>query len=458
MLDSVSVRAWIVGGMATAVAGVGAAASGATKPNPPDPICVNGNCMSKGISQMKARSAASFVDAVGVNVHFTQPTTAYVTRYPEVKQKLLDLGIKHLREGAADRAGQFWDRDGSEMLRELGAAGMRVTFIFRAGAPEEFVKGFPARVAPAFEAYEFPNEMNHTTDPSWAQSLRDWAGRFSNYVRTDKTIDRYPIVGPSLEDLGRNPAGTLGDLSRYFDYGNVHVYYSSRHPGTQGWGGRGVAPCTGARYGSTEYALCNHRRVSAEKPIIVTESGWGTDTSIEGQVPEDVQARYLARMLLLHFDAGVRRTFIYQLVDSASRTFHSYGMLTSSIEEKPSFVEIKQLLALLRDSTAPASLGTLAVAFTGDTGDLRSVLLQKSNGSFRLILWLEKPAFDPIKRTPIAVTPAVVTLGLGDGATVKTASVFQDDGSVRTLTPRKDAVGRYALTIEDNLTVLHIDR
>jgi hypothetical protein len=450
MHRSASVAACVVSALAST------SAVGAATPNPPDPICVNDKCTFAEDSAMKARSAAAFVDSIGVNVHFSNPRTPYVARFPEVKQKLLALGVRHLRDAAVDRQGQFWDGDGSEMLRELGSAGMRFTLIFRADVPAEFVQGFPARVAPAFEAYEFPNEANAGQDSDWARSLRDWGERFRSYVRSGRTTARYPIVGPSLEDTGKNPGAALGEMSAFFDYGNAHVYYSSRPPGTDGWGGRGIAPCTAARYGSTSYAMCNQRRVSGTKPIVVTESGWGTDVHIEGQVPEDVQAKYLARMLLLHFDAGIRRTFIYQLVDSASRTFHAYGLLSETIEEKPSFVELRQLIGLLRDAAEPRSLGTLRVALKGDTTELRTMLLQKSDGSFRLLLWIERPAFDPVSRAPIAVTPGSVSVGLGEGATVVATTVFDADGNARTLTPRRDAVGRYALTITDNLTILHI--
>src|SRR5262245_26276584 len=98
MHRSASVTAYVISAIA------GASALGAARPNPPDPVCVDGKCSSRDTENVRARSAASFVDSIGVNVHFSNPRTAYVTRYPEVKQKLLALGVRHLRDGAADRA------------------------------------------------------------------------------------------------------------------------------------------------------------------------------------------------------------------------------------------------------------------------------------------------------------------------------------------------------------------
>lgn len=431
----------------------------AGKPKPPADICVNGvPCSVAAAAGIQAKSAAAFVDSIGVDVHFTQPQTAYVTSFPLVKEKLLALGVHHVRDGEIDRQGSFADNDAAALFRELGQSGVRVTFIFNANLSQEFVRGFPARVAPSFEAYEFPNELNASSNANWASTLRDWAPKFQSYIRSDTALGGYPIVGPSLMDLGNNPHSALGDLSAYMDFGNIHAYYSSRHPATEGWGGPATAPCDQWRYGALGYNLCNARRVSGAKPIVVTESGWGSDVTKPDQVPESIQAKYLARMLLLHFDAGIARTFIYQFVDAGTDNFNAYGLLSATVQEKPSFKEIKSLIDLLRDSANVDSPGTLAYSLTGDMSDVRTLLFQKSDGSFRAILWIEKAGFDPFTRLPVPVTSRSINLHLDTTASLKSISVFQDDGSLRTSAPPRSARGDYALTLTDNLTVLEISR
>jgi hypothetical protein len=329
----------------------------ASLPMPPDQVCINNRCQPV-TAAVRVRSAAEFVDSIGIDAHFTQFSTPYVTRLPLVRQKLLDLGIRHVREGAIDSQGGFSDEDQAELFRDLGRSGIRVTFIFNANMSREFVQGFPARVAPAFEAYEFPNEFNNTSNGHWAADLRAWAVTLRTYVRSNPATASYPIIGPSLIG-GDDPPTALGDLSAYMDFGNIHAYYSSRPPGTDGWGGQSTSPCSTWHYGSTGFDLCNARRVSGQKPIISTETGWGSDATAADQVNETMQAKYLARALLMHLEAGITRTFIYQLIDSGDDGFGAFGLLTPTGAEKPAYREIRSLIAQMQDSAAPSRLTAL---------------------------------------------------------------------------------------------------
>ena len=127
-----------------------------------------------------------------------------------MKQRLLAARIRHIRDGAMDQDGGFSERDRAERFRELGEAGIRVTFIFRPMVTREFVQGFPERVRPAFEAYELPNELNQQKNLPWAEALRVWMPMFAQYVRGDRESARYPILGPSIADLGGDPQRLLG--------------------------------------------------------------------------------------------------------------------------------------------------------------------------------------------------------------------------------------------------------
>lgn len=427
----------------------------ATVPAPPSNICIDGVCKATiSATAGRAMTGAAFVDSIGVNVHFAQAGTPYVTSFPLVKSKLIELGITHLRDGAVDWNGGFSDQDQAALFRELGTAGVHVAFIFDADVSREFVQGFPARVAPAFEAYEFPNESNSAPGNAWVQTLRSWAPTFQAYVRGTAATARWPIIGPSLT-IGDDPFGALGDLSPYMDFGNMHAYYSSRSPATEGWGGGGKAACNVMRYGSTAYDLCNARRVSGARPVMSTETGWGSDPAAGDQVNEAVQAKYLARALLLHFAGGITRTYIYQLVDSGDDGFNAYGLLTGRGAEKPAFREIKALIATMRDAGTVAVPAALAFSVTGDTSDVRSLALQKSDGSYRLVLWIEQPGFDPLTKKPIAVAAKSVTLKLQSTHVVSIAT-FQDDGTVRTSVPARADLVESVLALRDNLTVVEV--
>jgi hypothetical protein len=439
---------------ALTVAGMEAAQAA---PKPPARVCSTDSCSAAlGATQAKASSAARFVDSIGVNTHFSNWTTPYVNNFPMAKAKLLALGVRHIRDGAHDIRGGFASNDNAGLFRDLANSGIRTTFIFNANVSKELVQGFPARVAPGFEAYEFPNELNGTPDKLWAATLREWAPKFQSYIRSNPAVAGYPIIGPSLIDMGENPWTALGDLSPYMDYGNVHAYYSSRDPATVGWGARAVTPCDPWRYGAIGYKMCNSRRVSGQKRIVSTETGWGTDLKLKGQVPESIQAKYLVRALLLHFDAGVYRTFIYQLIDSGSDSFVAYGLVTATGAEKPSFIEISTLIKLLKDSLEVEQPDSMDMSIAGEVAAVRTMLFQMSDGSFRLILWTEKPGFDPVTAVPIGVPPSNIKLRLKSTATIKSISAFQDNGGVLTSVPPRADAGEYALAVTDNLMVAEI--
>ncbi|HEX8689982.1 MAG TPA: hypothetical protein VF729_07050, partial [Solirubrobacterales bacterium] len=71
-----------------------------------------------------ARSADSFVDSIGVNTHTYYNDTVYYSRFGAVKEKLAELGVRHIRENlVTDRPDQY------ERLRELAQIGAFSTLI-----------------------------------------------------------------------------------------------------------------------------------------------------------------------------------------------------------------------------------------------------------------------------------------------------------------------------------------
>jgi len=403
--------------------------------------------------------AYDFTDSVGVNTHLIHADSFYGTQFELMKDRLLSAGIRHIRDGAMDQRGGFFQGDLADRYRELGRAGIRVTFIFRLSASKEFLQDFPARVAPAFEAYELPNELN-VQNKAWVETLRAWMPAFRQYVKSNPATASYPIIGPSMADLGNDPYGQLGSEEANLDFGNLHKYYRSYGPATSGYGGIGKPPCEGARYGSLAYALCHAAKISGGKPVICTESGYGSNGAPKHVTPE-VQAKYIARMLMLHLKAGIRRTFIYQLADYGTDGFGDFGLLTANGDEKPAFRELGALMREMGDMPHPGPPEALPVSMTGDTADVQSLLLRKSDGSYRLVLWIEKPSYDPKANVgagdPLDVPAQNVTLSLPPPYRVRRVLTFTASGVAQT----EDASASsnpFGLGARDNLTVVDIAR
>ena len=137
----------------------------------------------------------------------------------------------------------------------------------------------------------------------------------------------------------------------------------------------------------------------------------------------------------------------------------AHGLLRDDGSPKPAFTELAGLLGLLADDGGAAEAGpsrTLRVGMTGHDDSVRHLLLQRSDGSFQLILWIEAPSFDPERRRTIEVPARDVRLELPTGGPRARGIVtFADDGRPRT---RPVLPGSLVLDLRltDNLTVVEL--
>ena len=399
-------------------------------------------------------SASEFVASVGVNTHLHHAGSYYDVHFDQLAPRLLAAHISHVRDGATDLDGGFYPRDDAERFAELGRAGIRVTFVFRPMVTREFVTGWPARVAPAFEAYEAPNEYNLQKTQPWSETLRLWLPRFAQYIRENPATARFPILGPSIADLGGEPQRTPGDLSASFDFGNIHKYYRAFAPINPGYGAPGTPPCEHFRYGQLAYAMCEMRRISADKPMVCTEAGYGTGSTPGRELSPELQARYLARMLLLHFKAGLKRTFIYQLADSGDDVGANFGLLDAAGGEKPASRQIAALLGELAGPELDAPPKPLPLAIERAPANLEGMSFARHDGSYRVVLWQETPSADARSSAPLAVGAQLVRLALPPNYRATAVISFAPDG--RAVVRTVSAVCSLDLSVTDNPTLVRV--
>ena len=103
-----------------------------------------------------ASSADALVDSVGVNVHLNFNSTPYYTNYPGVKNALIALGVRHLRDSLADTRYQpYYDEH-----NELGALGIKSIFIISVEQKPELFRSHPVRIEPnALRGTRTPTSM-----------------------------------------------------------------------------------------------------------------------------------------------------------------------------------------------------------------------------------------------------------------------------------------------------------
>jgi hypothetical protein len=184
----------------------------------------------------------------------------------------------------------------------------------------------------------------------------------------------------------------------------MHDYFAGRNPGTWGWGGTD----TFGTYGSLAWNIAIAQQVAGATPMIATETGYSDQTDAYA-VPAVTKQHYILRTLLEHWNAGVVRTYLYELVDEGGLPFSHYGLTDGTGKAKPVYTALKHLVANLSDSGSAFTPTPLAYAISA-AASVHHTLLQKRNGAYALILWDEVPEWDPTTSSAVAVSAQKVVL------------------------------------------------
>ncbi len=392
-----------------------------------------------GAHGQQAVQSDQFVDSVGVNVHLHYTDTPYYTNFPLIKSSLVSLGVRHVRDGMIDTSlTAYYERH-----NELGAAGIKGLFIVSPSSTSSAIEAWPANVASSIEAYENPNELD--SESNGIATLESFMPTLYDAAKHAGTAGSLPVIGPSLTKASSFTA--LGNISSLIDYSNLHNYFAGRNPGTGGWGNGG--------YGSIGYNMALASIVGgASRPTITTETGYGNSSTTVNNVPENVSATYMPRLLLEQWNAGIKRTYIYELLSEGGAPFSDYGLLRSDGSQKPAFKAVANLLGLLTDPGAPFTPTTFAYQVTGGDSSLHQLLLQKRDGSFYIALWVEKPSYDVNADAAIAVAPEQVTLV--SPRLVSTATAYQFDTAGNVATSTLPAGTSFPLIVTDKLMLVKL--
>lgn len=364
-----------------------------------------------------AMPADGFADTVGVNVHVMYLDTAYQDHARTIGA-LRWLGVRHVRDQVRRPVPSntaWWRAEQRKRFAALHRAGMRMTLI--AGGPADSSQGSLSdrlgviRGLRGVVAVEGPNEWDLNGGDRWAQDLPAMQRALYAATKRDRVLRgrRVQVVGPSLGREGNY--AVLGDLSAAMDLGNVHAYTGGRQPEEQELPGAFVLADGG---------LDVVRQTTGRRPLLVTETGYHDAFAQFGRQPPTGQgpaATYMVRTLLQHAALGVRRTFVYELLDQHAdpaglNQEANFGLFDHEFAPKPAATAVRNLLRLLRDRGDSPNGARLDVTLRGGDDTLRSLVLAKSGGAFAVALWRAVPVWDPWARTDLLVAPQTVTVEL----------------------------------------------
>lgn len=362
--------------------------------------------------------ASRFLDSIGINATF-----------PDRGQPLPKT-IEMIRYG-----GFRWVRGGIEGLTERGpttlqtyldlhrATGVRFSWgLVSGGTDVDRLLATARRIeaAGALLAFEGNNEPNNWgvtykgepgggRSPSWlavAKLQRD----LYRAVKADPVLRKYPVWsisegGAERDNVGLQfltiPAGAgtlLPDGTKFADAANVHNYIY--HPNSSGladnksW--NAADPTSACKvdglYGNYGVTWGGHFRGYSEAelltlPRVTTETG----CTIDGPVTEEIQALNLLSLYLDQFKRGWSHTAVYLLRDRTDEGGNqSFGFFRADYTPRKAAVYLHNLTTILADRGNLARPGRLSYVIPEQPPTVHELLLQKSDGTFYLVIWGER--------------------------------------------------------------------
>lgn len=363
---------------------------------------------------VQAISANTFLGSLGVNVHIAQGYNGnnYVS-------PLQYLGIRNIRDEALNIPSIYQLHQQTGVLVDIGVSCNQL------GANtnktlSDIVQYLSS--AGALLSVEGPNEPNNYPLTYNGQQGGGTCGTCTwvpvaacqrdlySAVKSNSSLSQYPVLTVSLagaetDNVGLqfltipSGAGTvMAAGTTYGDYANLHNYVSSNrqdlYEDNQAW----IAADTQqnsfpgdtlyAEFGATfykQYAGYNASQLQT-LPRVTTETGWD---SISNPGGETVQGKVLTNAYLAQFKRGTSYTYIYELVDGEGGAGNQ-GLFHSDYTPKASATYIHNLTAILADTGSLASPGAVNYTITNQPATVHDLLLEKSNGTYELVLWDER--------------------------------------------------------------------
>ena len=246
------------------------------------------NVLLQSVTGEQALTNFQFTDSVGVNVHLAYGNTVYGSQFPQIMQSMIDLGVKHYRDGLNQYALPFQYQN-AEML---GKAGIKADWLMDFNNSASIINSAYANAPDATEEFEGSNE----DDAEAGAPLLAFMQLLSDTVRGNPATAAMPIIAPSFVQPSSYAA--QGNLSSLINFGNTHDYFGNRNPETAPYGGS-FYNCGG--YGSMQFDMCLAQMVGVNEPVVSTETGYASGAGLS----DAIIGRYELRTLFESFRLGM---------------------------------------------------------------------------------------------------------------------------------------------------------
>jgi hypothetical protein len=339
-------------------------------------------------------TSQEFIGRIGVNVHFMYTDGGYA-KLDKSFAALRYMGLSQVRDALPELN---WEGE----ARYRFATDNGITFdLFVDGTAklsttlarlDQFATHFPGHI----DVIEGPNEINNWPvkygSLSGTQAAVALQTDLYRAIRSDALLKMVPVY---------NYTG-FPDAGGQADFTNIHPYSK-----------QGAQPRP-----ELERNLDIYSRLTPGKPVVVTETGYPTlqGKSSWGGIDGVTQAKLTLNLLFDAAALGIRRTYIYQLLDAypdstGTEVDKHLGLFDLQYQPKPAAHAIHNLTTILKGS-AGGNVSAAAVSFTitGLPSSAKSLSIRRSDGSTVIAIWDEPKIWDsdglqpiPHAKVPIAV-------------------------------------------------------
>jgi hypothetical protein len=379
--------------------------------------------MSPAFADQRVARASDFLDSVGVEVHLRYTDSGYA-KIGRVLEALEYIGVLNVRDSPPVVGGQ-----GVPSFERAADAGVKFDFTVR--YPDipgtlERLADFQSHHPGAVSFIEGPNEVDH--QPVTFGELKGTAAASAYQAELYKSVKSTPQLADvpviAFTDTPIRPDNKC-------DFANWHPYPP-----------HGEQPRHAFSLAASRLAT-----ILPGKPIIFTEAGYYTLPQQRnwGGVDEATQAKYTLNMVLDGFSLGVRRTYIYQLLDAypdrtqTNREAH-FGLFDLDYRPKPAATALHNLVALLRDddSARGSREPTAHVEVAGLPDTANTLALKKADGTTIVVIWNEPQIWDYGAAQAIPYESKPITVAIPEGYSVHAFDPIKGAGPIEAVSDRRN--------------------
>ena len=393
-----------------------------------------------------ATSAAAFTGSVGVNTHLDVGGTYADTA--SVVKNLKYLGVSKVRDSmAAPGDAKLFSAVAAETGVQFNVYLSISEFDYDSQIAEmKTVPRLLTSVEGVNEGDSALSRMSYGTETGYAAIAAAQSALF-NAIKSDPRTNGIDVIAPSYGDLTHFSKAT--NTAVFSDYANTHEYFGTGNP-----------PGNGIRAFLDQAALVS----GADLPI-ATEAGYYTGSSLSGSiaayqhsgVSEIVQAKYNLTLLFDNWKAGVKTTYLYELVDRANdpsnmNSESHFGLFNADGTPKLAATAVRNLLTTLADS-GDARTDVFGYQIAGAPSTANSLLIEKSTGAFDLAVWNDIRLSDAT--TGVDVTNPAVPVTINFGQYVQSVTEYDPLTGTRALLVLSN-VDHVSMNLPDHPVILEI--